>query len=578
MKKFYFINKIEFVIHKYIKKKYLLNNLKLEIFYNINKKINSDITIVLFPLLKIINKKLDIIGKEIGKYLIFKKLIKNFKLINGFLNIYLEDFYYINLFNNSILEEKFCFKKKIFKKNKKKFIIIEYSSPNTNKPLHIGHLRNIILGNYIYRLYKFIGKKVIRTQLINDRGIHICKSMIAWKKFSNYKTPKKTGIKGDHFVGNYYVLFEKLLSKNKKIMSLTNNMLLKWEKGNKEILNIWKKMNYWVYSGFSKTYKKLGVNFDKTEYESKTYLLGKKIVKFGLLNNIFFKKKDGSIWVDLEKYGLGKKLLLRSNGTSVYITQDIGTAIKRFKNSNIQKFIYIVGKEQERHFKILFTILKKLKYKWVKKLFHLSYGMINSPYGKMKSRYGNVIYADDLIKEMIILSKKSIKKNFSKKYKEKLSKIIGIGALKFFILKNNTKNTIIFNPLKSIDLKGKTSSYIQYTYVRIISINRKNKFLNYSRKKKFFYIKINKYEKKLIKLLELRHNIINNSIKNFNPSILANYIYDLCKEYNDYYQNIKILFEKDEKITFFRIRLSCFIGKLIKNFMEILGIEMPIKM
>jgi arginyl-tRNA synthetase len=409
---------------------YGINKFKINFKYT-KKEFIGDITWIIFPIFKIIQESSKIIGEKLGNYIMKEsKIINSFNLIEGYLNLKCKKKYYINFFKKIKYKNFSFFLKK--KKNKKKLIMIEYSSPNANKPLHLGHIRNNLLGNSIANIFKYIGYKVIRTQIINDRGIHICKSMVTWKKYSNGDTPENTGIKGDHFVGKYYIKFDKIYNKEKKknikipIMESAKKMLKKWESGDKIILNIWKKMNKWVYKGFKDTYNSLGIKFDETQYESKTYIFGKKIIKKGLIKGIFYKKKDGSIWVDLSNKGLDKKLLLRSDGTSLYITQDIGTVIERFKKYFFNKLIYVVGEEQNYHFKVLFSILKLLKYSWEKNLFHLSYGMVDLPNGKkMQSRKGTVVNADYLIKKMHKKSKKIILKSnkfskFSKKKKKKL--------------------------------------------------------------------------------------------------------------------------------------------------------------
>lgn len=586
------IHYFDLIIKRAIFHLYKINNQKLNILYT-NKEIDGDITLILFDLSKQLNKSFLTLSQEIGIYLKNNtNIIKSFNLINGFLNFIVEDSYYIELFNNIYFDKNYFNKEK---KYKKLSVMVEYSSPNTNKPLHIGHIRNILLGNAISSLYKNIGRRVIKIQIFNDRGIHICKSMIAWKKFGNGKEPKDLGIKGDHFVGNYYIFFNKKLEEEIKnigckkkeaeekssLMQEAREMLRKWENGDQEVLDLWKKMNKWVYQGFAKTYNRLGVNFDVEEYESETYILGKDIVNKGLKNGVFYKKKDGSVWVDLKDEGLDEKLLLRADGTSVYITQDLGTVIQRFKKYSIDTLIYIVGKEQEYHFQVLYSILKKIQFPWIKKIYHLSYGMVNLPNGKMNSRIGNVINADDLMNEMYNISYKlskelgKVENSFVLKNNENIYELIGQGALKYYLLKIDPKKTIIFDYNSSIDFKGHTGTYIQYTYSRICSIERKSKLILSKFDKKIF---LNKYERSLIKKLEQYPLNINNSVKNLNPSLLANYIFELSKIFNDFYQNVNILNYKNIIQSNFRCSLSIFTGKILNKGMKILGINMPDRM
>ncbi|WGH26850.1 MAG: arginine--tRNA ligase [Candidatus Bostrichicola ureolyticus] len=565
-----------------------IDTFELEIQYTI-KKYKGDVTLIIFPLLKIFKKPLKEIGQELGNN-IKKKLsfIKSFNVINGFLNLEFKDEYYLEL----LLKMK----QGLFKINKKKhrpLLMIEYSSPNTNKPLHLGHIRNCILGQSMSNIFDTLGYKVIRTQLINDRGIHICKSMVAWQKLGKSKTPKNTNIKGDHFVGKYYVEFEnlkrkeieRLLSlgynyseaeKKSTIMQSVRETLRKWENGDNYTIEIWNKLNKWVYEGFEETYRRLGITFDEVQYESNTYILGKKIVKEGIQKGIFYKKYDGSVWIDFKNQTLNRKLLLRSDGTSVYLTQDIGTAVERFRKYPIDKLIYTVGEEQNYHFKILFIILNRLGYPWSKKLFHLSYGMVNLPDGKMKSREGTVVDADDLMSKMhntamSITQKLGKLKKCSKQEQYQLFEKIGIAALKYYILKVNPKKSIIFDPMESIDFKGCTGTYIQYTYARICSLKIKSMQI---KKKYDISISLNMYERTIIKMLEQYISIIKSVENNLDPSILANYIYNLAKKFNDFYQNINVIYEINENKKYFRIKLSSMVGYILKNGMELLGISM----
>ncbi|WP_207573359.1 arginine--tRNA ligase [Blattabacterium sp. DPU] len=552
---------------------------KLDFQYT-KKEYIGDITLILFPLSKEFKKPVEKIGKDIGNYVKnkFKGLIQ-FSIIKGFLNFIFENDYYVyllkNMLNTNFYDLKYDSKK----------IMIEYSSPNTNKPLHLGHIRNSLIGASIAKILKIVGHKVIRTQIINDRGIHICKSMVTWKKFGKGETPDSVKMKGDHFVGKYYNLFDKIyrkeiqeLSKKKipiqdSILNQARALLKKWELGDPTVRNIWKQMNQWVYDGFEKTYKKLGIIFDKIEYESDIYKCGKKIVEKGLKKGIFFQKKDGSIWIDLTNEGFDQKLLLRSDQTSVYITQDIGTAVKRFKKYDIDQIIYIVGKEQDYHFQVLFNILKRLGYIWVNKLYHLSYEMVYLPSGKMKSREGNIVDADSLILEMSSIAKK----NFSKKFfqeKEYSSEIIGLGALKYFFLKIDPQKKIIFHPLKSIDFKGKTGTYIQYTYSRIRSLEKKFfklcSLLNYC----WSNIKFDIHEKNMIKILQKYPLILKKSAIYLNPSLIANYIYEVSKTFNHLYQNKKLIDPLNVIYSNMSMNIIHVTGNVLKSGMNLLGIKM----
>jgi len=477
--------------------------------------------------------------------------------------------------------------------------MVEYSSPNTNKPLHLGHIRNNLLGYSVAEIIKASGKKVYKTQIINDRGIHICKSMLAWQRFGNGETPKSTGLKGDKLVGNYYVAFDKAYKKEisqliaegkteeeaKKqapILLEAQKMLLKWEASNKEIVSLWKTMNQWVYNGFEKTYKELGVNFDKNYYESNTYLLGKDVVAEGLKKGVFYKKEDNSVWIDLTNEGLDEKIVLRADGTAVYITQDIGTAIERYKDYNLNELVYTVGNEQDYHFKVLFLILDKLGFNWAKNLYHLSYGMVDLPSGKMKSREGTVVDADDLMAEMTNTARKISQElgkleGFLEVEKEKLYKTIGLGALKYYILKVDPKKRILFNPEESVDFNGNTGPFIQYTYARIQSILRKATF-NYNGILSEIEIVLHPKERSLIKQLQLFPETIQQAAKNHSPALIANYTYNLVKEYNSFYQSAPILGCKNEQEKIFRTQLSSKVGEIIKAAFKLLGINVPERM
>ena len=560
------------------------------------KDFNGDITVVIFPLLKLLGKSPIEIGNEIGSFLIKEsKYVDNFNLIQGFLNLSINNKFYIE-FLNQIIEDK---NYGILKPNTDDpLFLIEYSSPNTNKPLHLGHIRNILLGYSISEILKANGKNVHKTQIINDRGIHICKSIVAWLKFGKKSSPKDTSEKGDAFVGKYYVLFDEIYKKeiskliddgnekdyaekNAPIFLEAQDLLIRWEKGDKEVIDLWKKMNSWVYQGFDKTYDDLGVDFDSYYYESNTYLLGKEIISKGLKNNIFYKKKDGSVWIDLSDEGLDEKILLRSDGTSVYMTQDLGTAYLRHKDHpNMNGVIYTVGNEQDYHFKVLFKILNRLGYTWSKNLHHLSYGMVDLPSGKMKSREGTVVDADEIISDMKLsasnLSEDLGKiEDYSKSEKDKLNGIIGLGALKYFILKVDPKKRILFDPNESIDFNGNTGPFIQYAYARIQSLIRKDKFLKTKTK---LDIDINEKEKDVLKQLIQFPIAIKSAADNYSPALIANYIFELVKSFNSYYQSTTILKVHDLEIKNFRLTLSNKVGEVIKNSMKLLGVEVPQKM
>ena len=485
-------NKLSKEISEYFNDKYDIS-LTLFDFQLTRKEFDGDVTLVIFPILKYIKANPQILSKEIGEYLInSSSIISSYNVINGFLNLTISDNFYVDILNEIIHDHNYGLKKI---DNNSKTIIVEFSSPNTNKPLHLGHIRNNLLGDSVSKILEANGNKVVKTQIINDRGIHVCKSMLSWKLFGNGETPEKAKIKGDKFVGNFYVLFEKkykeeinnLIHKGHSMENAKNEspilieakkMLSKWEVGDKDVISLWEKMNKWVYQGFDLTYKRLGITFDSNYYESVTYLLGKEIVKKGINKNIFFRKKDGSVWIDLKPEGLDEKLLLRSDGTSVYITQDLGTAVQRFDdNPSLKGMVYTVGNEQDYHFKVLFLILKKLGFIWADSLHHLSYGMVDLPDGKMKSREGNVVDADELIDKMINTAKEISKKlgkieGLSSLERNNLYDTIGLGALKYYILKVDPKKRILFDPEKSIDFSGNTGPFIQYTYARIRSIIR----------------------------------------------------------------------------------------------------------
>lgn len=562
------------------------------------KEFKGDFTLIIFHLLKISKKKLEQTATEIGNFLLKNQpIIIEFNIIKGFLNLTVDPVYWINSLNSIHGIKNYGIKNIT---ENAPLIMIEYSSPNTNKPLHLGHVRNILLGHSISEILKATGNRVIKTNTINDRGIHICKSMLSWKKWGNGETPSSSKKKGDHLVGDYYTKFnyeykKEILAmtangltpeeteKKSLLMSEAREMLRKWENKDPETVALWKTMNSWVYIGFNETYKVLDINFDKIYYESQTYIEGKKKILEGLKKGIFYKKKDGSIWANLTSEGLNEKLLLRADNTSVYITQDIGTAKLRFDDYAINKMIYVVGNEQIYHFHVLFLLLNKLKFKFSKNLMHFSYGMIELPEGKMKSREGTTVDADDLIKKIIQKAKKTsnllgkLNKCTDKEANE-LYKTIGLGALKYFILKVDPKKNMIFNPKKSIDLNGNTGPFIQYTYARIQSILRKSNIDMIQIKFVSKDIVINNNEKNIIQLLLTFPTILQEAANNLNPAVIANYLYNLAKEYNQFYHNHLILKEKNDYIQNFRLVLSYNTGKIIKIGFKLFGINVPEKM
>ncbi len=560
------------------------------------KEFEGDITVVVFPLLKYKKGNPAEIGENIGKYLIENvSEIKKYNVVQGFLNLVVDDAFFINSFHSIFTNSAFGFENP---KENEKAIMVEYSSPNTNKPLHLGHVRNNLLGYSVAEIIKASGKKVYKTQIINDRGIHICKSMLAWKLFGNFETPESTGLKGDKLVGNYYVKFdqeykkqiaelvsqgisEKEAKNSTPILLEAQQMLRNWENGDEEVGQLWKKMNQWVYDGFENTYQNLGVDFDRLYYESDTYLLGKDVITEGIEKGVFYKKEDGSVWCDLTDEGLDEKIVLRSDGTAVYITQDIGTAIQRVKDlKDVGGMVYTVGNEQDYHFQVLFLILKKLGFDWAKNLFHLSYGMVDLPSGKMKSREGTVVDADDLMFEMtetakIISEELGKLDSYSEVEKNELFKTIGLGALKYFILKVDPKKRILFDPKLSVDFQGNTGPFIQYTYARIQSIIRKANF-DYSHSLSGF--ELHKKEKELIKQLALFPETVQQAAINYSPAIIANYTYDLVKEFNSFYQNVSILGEENHEKKVFRVQISKKVADIIKQSFSLLGINVPERM
>ena len=565
-------------------------------FQKTRKEFEGDFTLVVFPFVKLAKKTPEQTAEDIGAALKAScDLVSGYNVVKGFLNIVISDSYWLNFLNETLSQQQYGFKAV---NEDPKHIMLEYSSPNTNKPLHLGHVRNNLLGHSVSELLKANGNHLIKTSLVNDRGIHICKSMLAWQKFGNGETPGSSGMKGDHLVGKYYVEFdqqnkkqiEQLIAsgvpkeeaeKKTPLMQEIQEMLRKWEAGDAETIALWKKMNDWVYAGFDETYKTLGVDFDKFYYESNTYLLGKEMVEEGLKKGVFYKKEDGSVWIDLTGDGLDHKLVLRSDGTSVYMTQDVGTAIERFKEfPKLNQLIYTVGNEQDYHFKVLFLILKKLGYSWANELFHLSYGMVELPEGKMKSREGTVVDADELLQEMFDTAEQTTKElgkieGFSEEEAQQLYRTIGLGALKYFILKVDPKKKMLFDPKESVDFNGNTGPFIQYTHARICSVLRK---ANYAAVAVPVAASMQEKEKELIRIIYEFPKIIEEAGRMFNPGIVANYVYELVKAYNQFYHDITILKEENPDLKNFRLALSYQCGSIIKNGMGLLGIAVPERM
>jgi arginyl-tRNA synthetase len=576
-----------------IVKLYGIENVEIQL-QKTRKEFQGDITLVVFPFLKSSKKGPEQTANEIGEYLLKScDSISGFNSVKGFLNLTIVDSFWMSQFTSAFHNDHFGI---IGDTKDAETIVVEFCSPNTNKPLHLGHIRNNLLGYSVSKIIEASGKKVKKVQVINDRGIHICKSMIAWSLFADNQTPESTNTKGDHFVGNYYIMFDKVYKeqiqelidngsskeeaeKNAPILLQAQEMLRKWEAKDSEVIALWGKMNKWVYQGFESTHKRLGIEFDKNYFESETYLLGKKNVFEGLEKGDFHQKEDGSIWIDLTNEGLDEKILLRSDGTAVYMTQDIGTAINRHEDFDFSNMVYTVGNEQDYHFKVLFLILQKLGYKWADNCFHLSYGMVDLPSGKMKSREGTVVDADDLMQEMY-LNAKTISQELGKlegmeeREAEELYENIGLGALKYFMLKVDPKKRMLFDPKESIDFNGNTAPFIQYTHARIQSIIRKYD------KPAFVEDGIEMIEKErdLIKVLMEYPQVIQDSASNYSPALLANYIYDLVKEFNGYYQNVPILVADNEKTIAFRVAISKKVAKVIKSGMNLLGISVPDKM
>jgi arginyl-tRNA synthetase len=558
----------------------------------------GDYTLVVFPLLKLSRKKPEETGNDIGTYLVQNSAdFAAFNVVKGFLNVSFTDFFWAEMLNSEMGNENFGF---AAPNSSGKHVMVEFSSPNTNKPLHLGHIRNNLLGFSVAKILEANGNKVTKVNLVNDRGIHICKSMLAWQRFGLGETPQSSGKKGDHLVGEYYVRFDKeykiqiedLKAKglseeeskqNAPLMLEAQEMLRQWEAKDSKVISLWETMNGWVYEGFDITYRNLGISFEKVYYESQTYLLGKAIVSKGLEQGAFYRKPDGSVWVDLTTYGLDEKVLLRADGTSVYITQDIGTAVQRFDEFHLDEHIYVVGNEQEYHFNVLKSILKSLGYSWSDYLFHLSYGMVNLPEGKMKSREGTVVDADDLVGEMVETAREMANElgkleGLSETEVEQVCRIVGLGALKYFILKVDPKKNMTFNPRESIDFNGNTGPFIQYTYARIQSVLRKAEVEGVLFTGKVPLVSMSQKERELIMLSTTFPGIVAQAAEQFSPALVANFVYDLSKEYNQFYQDHYILRETNEETRRLRLQISQRVGICIKNAMGLLGIDVPSRM
>ena len=563
------------------------------------KEFDGDLTLVVFPFLKISKKSPEETANDLGAELVkLEPLISKFNVIKGFLNLSIAHSYWIELLNNIIAGENYGL---VPSDANSPLVMVEYSSPNTNKPLHLGHIRNNLLGYSLCQILAANGNRVVKTNIVNDRGIHICKSMLAWQKSGNGETPESSGKKGDHLVGEYYVRFdqeykaqikelmtggmsEEEAKKQAPLILEAQEMLLKWEKNDPETVALWEKMNGWVYKGFDETYKRLGVGFDKIYYESKTYLDGKEKALEGVKKGVFYQREDNSVWADLTSGGLDEKLLLRADGTSVYITQDIGTAKQRFDEYPIDKMIYVVGNEQNYHFQVLAILLDRLGFAWGKDLVHFSYGMVELPEGKMKSREGTVVDADDLVDEMIATARETSEElgkldGLSAEEIANIVRITGMGALKYFILKVDPRKNMTFNPKESIDFNGNTGPFIQYTYARIRSVLRKAAEMNIEIPEKLpSGLQISEKESNLIQSVAGFANVVKEAGEQYSPALIANYVYDLVKEYNQFYHDFYILKEENELLRAFRLRLSESISKVIKNGMGLLGIDVPERM
>ena len=563
------------------------------------KEFEGDLTLVVFPFLKASKKKPEETAQEIGDYLVANASeVEKFNVVKGFLNMVIKKGLWVSALNNILADDNFGKKTPT---PESPLYMVEYSSPNTNKPLHLGHVRNNLLGSSLCRILEACGLRVVKTNIVNDRGIHICKSMLAWKLFGNGETPESSGKKGDHLVGDYYVKFDKeyraqvkeLMSqgqseedakKNAPLMVEAQQMLKKWEDGDAEVRALWEKMNNWVYAGFDETYKRMGVSFDKIYYESQTYLDGKAKVNEGLEKGVFYRREDGSVWADLTKDGLDEKLLLRADGTSVYMTQDIGTAQQRFRDYDISRMIYVVGNEQNYHFQVLSILLDRLGFKWGKDLVHFSYGMVELPEGKMKSREGTVVDADDLMDKMVEDAKQmSLElgklQDCSEAEVDEVARICGLGALKYFILKVDPRKNMMFDPKESIDFNGNTGPFIQYTHARICSVLRKAAEMGITLPNKLNEdLQISDTEGMLIQSLASYPDVVAQAGKEFSPALIANYIYDLVKQFNSFYHDFSILKEENEDVRAFRLLLSKSVAKVVKSGMGLLGIEVPERM
>ena len=557
------------------------------------KEFEGNLTVVVFPFLKVSRKKPEDTAQEIGEWLEKNvHAVEKFNVVKGFLNITVSPSFWVEVLNGMVSDPDYGF---VSPSEDSKLVMVEYSSPNTNKPLHLGHVRNNLLGYSLSRILEANGNKVVKTNIVNDRGIHICKSMLAWKKWGGGETPESSGKKGDHLIGDYYVEFDKhykqevadLMAAGKSkeeaeaeapLMLEAREMLRNWEKGDPEVRHLWQTMNRWVYDGFDETYKRLGVDFDKIYYESDTYLEGKDLVLGGIESGIMYRKDDGSVWADLTADGLDHKLLLRSDGTSVYMTQDIGTAKLRYQDYPIDKMVYVVGNEQNYHFQVLALLLDKLGFAWGKDLVHFSYGMVELPEGKMKSREGTVVDADDLIDKMIGAAKDASAERFADMPEEEaaeVARMVGLGALKYFLLKVDPKKNMLFNPKESIDFNGNTGPFLQYTYARIRSvIRRAGDFPAIVPEG----VEPNEKESALIQKLADFPSVVKEAGDNYSPALIANYCYDLAKEYNQFYHDYSILKEEDEKVRDLRLILSEEVGKILKKASGLLGMEMPERM
>ncbi|MBS7332362.1 MAG: arginine--tRNA ligase [Weeksellaceae bacterium] len=558
------------------------------------KEFEGDYTLVVFPLIRTLKGKPEDIGAKIGDYLIENGKITAYNVVKGFLNMSMNSAEFLADFTQNALNENYGIN---VPTAESRSVMVEYSSPNTNKPLHLGHVRNNLLGYSVSQIVEAAGNNVIKTQIINDRGIHICKSMIAWERFGNGETPTSAAIKGDHLVGKYYVEFDKHYraeikelvdggmaedeaKKQAPIFLDAQTMLRQWEANDPAVIELWQKMNGWVYDGFAQTYKRLGVAFDEVLYESNTYILGKDIVEEGLNKGVFYKREDGSVWIDLTADGLDEKLVLRSDGTSVYITQDLGTAVERFKNTpSLEELTYVVGNEQDYHFKVLFLILKKLGYEWADALHHLSYGMVDLPNGKMKSRQGTVVDADDLMSEIYNTAKEISEElgkldGYTEEEKAALYEKIAMGALKYYILKVDPKKRILFDPQESVDFNGNTGPFIQYTYARIQSLLRKEAPQEFD----LSTIELNQAEKEIIRTLNDFEDTIKKASDELSPALIANYVYELVKQFNSFYQNNSVLKAEEDNVKYFRLYLSQWVANTIQSSLRLLGIGVPERM